>query len=329
MNNNPRIKEVIDRFSKTPLLFEVIPPEVEAETETLEIRKENLLKLTEQVDPDGFNLPEIREESAKSEKGERKSDFKPRLSPRKYAGRLQNLLDSNAYEYVICRVIVHARPTEQEKWLLETAHDYDIRNIVVVGGEQEADAYNGLSVPEGNKLIRNRLNRGQTTATDNFERATDYLVGNISIPTRRLETLDEPQRISYKIKAGADFFSTQIICEKESPVKLLDDLDEELSQQDLDAPAFFWSFAPIAEQKDVNFMRWLGVEIPETVEEKILSSSDPVEASIDHAVSILDAIQKKTAQMNNQPLNGVNVSFMGLRNFDNAIRLAKELSKVL
>ncbi len=329
MNNNPRIKEIRERFSAAPLLFEIIPPEVEADEKTLKIRKDNLLKLTDQVEVNGFNLPEIREESAKSDKGERKSDFKPRLAPRKYASELKNLLGSESYEYIICRVIVHARPAEQENWLLETADEYDIRNIVVVGGEQEADAYDGLSVPEGNKLIRNSLNRGKTKFNSQGGKTTDYLVGNISIPTRRLETLDEPQRISYKIKSGADFFSTQIICEKESPVKLLGDLDRELNEQNLDAPAFFWSFAPIAEQKDVNFMRWLGVEIPEKVEEKILVSSDPVEASIEHSVSIFESIKEQSAKMDNKPLNGVNVSFMGLRNFDNAIRLAKELSKVL
>ncbi len=325
MQNEPRIKEVKRRFSEEPLLFEIIPPEKGAEPEVLDRRINKLKELTARVEVDGINLPEVREESAKSDEGERKSDFAPRVAPREYAHQLSEHLET---EYVICRVIVHDSARNQEKWFLETANEYGIHNLVLVGGEKEADAYDGLSVPEGDSLIKEKLNYGETELVNEKQPATDYLIGNICIPTRRLEILDEPQRISYKVKAGTDFFTTQILQEAESTVTLLKDLEEELQQEKLSPPMFFWSFAPIAKQKDVNFMRWLGVKIPDEVEEKILGSDTPVEASIDHAKNIWSRIQKTNEELSISIPMGINISFTGMRNIDNAIKLAEEMRKV-
>ncbi len=327
MQNQPRITELKNRFSERPLLFELIPPELDAGHQELSLRVEKLKKLYSMVEVNGINLPEIREEKGKSDKGKRKSKFKPRYAPRDYAETLREELEQT--EIVICRVVVHNPPEKEADWLIATADKYRINNLILVGGEQEADHYRGLSVPEANSLVREKLNCGEGKFQGPGIHQTEHLLGNICIPTRRLETIDEPQRISYKIKSGADFFTTQIIGEADSPVQLLKDLDVELEKENLHAPAIFWSFAPIAEQKDINFMRWLGVKIPNSLENELLNSEDTVERSIVAAERILSRIQQVNSEMKNPCLIGLNISFMGLRNFDNATKLAHRLKKLL
>ncbi len=327
MPNQPRIARISQRFSDKPLLFELIPPELDADEQELKLRINKLSELFERSRVDGINLPEIREEQSKSEKGQRKSSFKPRYQPREYAQQLRTHFPNQ--KIIICRVVVHNPPAVEEEWLIETAENYALENLVVVGGEQEADAYNGLSVPEANRLIRENLNNGKTNLLNNSANPTDYLIGNICIPTRRLSSLDEPERISYKIRCGADFFTTQIITEAGSATKLLEDLDLELGETGTDSPAIFWSFAPIAEKKDINFMRWLGVKIPEALERKILNSKNPVDVSIDESAKVLEKIIQTNQRLNNPCLIGANISFMGMRNFDNAIRLTERLREVL
>ncbi|MGM0381209.1 MAG: hypothetical protein ACQEP7_04420 [bacterium] len=318
--NNPKVNLVKERFGDSPLLFELIPPEVDAPGETVQKRHDKVKKLFSRVDVNALNIPEIREESAKDEDGKRRSDFKPRVSPRSYVQQLREIFDT---KYLICRVVVHLPPEKQEKWLIETNEKFGINNIVLVGGEKEADAYDGLSVPEGDKLIKEKLNRGQTRHEEKDIDPTDYLIGNISIASRRLDTLDEPDRITYKIKHGADFFYTQIIAEPDSPVELLQDLAPKLEDENIDPPVFFWSFAPIASQKDVDFMRWLGVKIPEEVEDRILGSSNPVEESIKWNLEIWEELNRVNNKLPVSCPLGVNISFMGDRNFDNAIALAE------
>lgn len=319
-SNSPAVELIEERFGKKPLLFELIPPEVDAPEETVQNRHKKMEELFSRVGVSGINIPEIREESAKDEDGKRRSDFKPRVSPRDYVRELRGKFDTN---YVICRVIVHQPSAQQEKWLLETGTDYDIQNIVLVGGEKEADAYDGLSVPEGSRIIKEKLNQGTTHYNEDNVSSTNYLIGNISIATRRLDTLDEPDRITYKIKHGADFFYTQIIAEPDSPGELMKDLAPKLKEENLDPPVFFWSFAPIASQKDVDFMRWLGVKIPETVEERILGSSDPVEESRHWNLEIWEELKQINRQLPVTYPLAVNISFMGDRNFDHAIDLAE------
>ncbi|MFP4686750.1 MAG: methylenetetrahydrofolate reductase [bacterium] len=322
MNHSPNIKKVYKRFSKKPLLFELIPPEREQTSKEIEARNQKLLQLFERVEVNGINLPEIHEEKGKSKKGKRRSKFKPRLSPREYVQQLKKLIDT---EYLICRVIVKSHPSEAEKWLVETNNDYGIRNIVIVGGEQEADAYEGLSVPEGTRLIKENINTGTARLSDIEFKAADYLVGNISIATRRLDTIDEPDRIIYKIKHGADFFTTQIIAEPDSPVKLLSDLAPLLQEENLNPPLFFWSFSPISEQKDIDFMRWLGVYIPDKVEKRIMGSSDPAAESLQWNIEIWNKLQQATTNLDIKIPLGINISFMGMRNYDHAVELAAAL----
>ncbi len=322
--NSPDTELIRKRFGDEPILFEIVPPEIDADEQTVNSRHEKMEELFSRVEIDGINVPEIREESAKDEDGKRRSDFKPRLAPRKYVQQLREKFNTS---YVICRVVVHMPPADQEKWLLQTNKDYDINNIVLVGGEKEADAYDGLSVPEGDKLIKEKLNRGKTKYSSEESASTDYLLGNISIATRRLETLDEPDRITYKIKHGADFFYTQIIAEPQSPISLLRDLAPKLEEENLTPPFFFWSFAPIASQTDVDFMRWLGVKIPEEVEDRILSSSDPAEESRRWNLEIFEKLQEASKDLPVSFPLGVNISFMGDRNFDNAIELAESFRK--
>lgn len=326
MDHSPDIQKVYKRFSKNPLLFEIIPPERDWTEKRIAARNEKLLELFDRVDVNGINLPEIHEEKNKSKKGKRRSKFKPRLSPREYTSQLRDLVDT---EYVICRVIVKSHPREAEEWLIETNSEYGIRNIVIVGGEQEADAYEGLSVPAGTKLIKENINQGQPKLSSKSFEATDYLVGNISIATRRLETIDEPDRIIYKIKHGADFFTTQIIAEPDSAVSLMEDLSDKLDDENLQAPLFFWSFSPISEQKDIDFMRWLGVNIPDEVEERIMSSSNPARESLQWNIETWEKLQEKARSLPVQIPLGANVSFMGIRNFSHATDLAEALKSAM
>ncbi len=318
--NSPDIELVRKRFGENPLLFELIPPEIDAPEKTVQNRHDKLQKLFSRVEVSGINIPEIREESAKDDDGKRRSDFKPRVAPRKYVRKLREKFDTN---FVICRVVVLLPAARQEDWLLETSKDYNISNIVLVGGEKEAEAYDGLSVPEGNRLIKQQLNRGKTEYGEKNISPTNYLVGNISIASRRLDTLDEPERITYKIKHGADFFYTQIIEEPDSPIKLLEDLSPKLKEENIDPPFFFWSFAPIASQKDVDFMRWLGVKIPKKVEDRILTSPEPAEESRRWNLEIFEKLKQANQKLPVSCPLGVNISFMGDRNFDNAVKLAE------
>lgn len=322
----PDLDTVFERFGPRPLLFEITPPPVDAESEETNKRRAGLQQLFSTVDVSAVNLPEIQEESQKGDRGERKSSFKRRVTPRNYAARLRERFDVD--EFVVNRVIVQATGAEQERWLHDTFTEYGIRNVVLVGGESSEVDYPGPSVPEGNTLVKQALNEsGGGQHGEPLGSSTDYLVGNICISTRRRDDFDEPDRMAKKIRAGADFFTTQIVAERKSPRRLIKDLGHKLEREDnLKPPALFWSFAPINAPKDVNFLRWLGVRIPDDVEERILSSANPATESVAWARTIWEEIQAAERELSVSIPLGLNVSLVAPRNFEFAIELARTLA---
>lgn len=311
-----------DRF---PLIFEIVPPEKGSKDKRLKQHTAYLEKLFDEVDVDALNIPEIQDESKKNEKGERLKPFKKRVSPRNYARTLAERFDT---DFVINRVVVKDPPEQQEKWMLETHNEYGINNIILVGGESSRIQYNGPSVAAGNRMISRNLNRGTLRYCGETSAPTDFTVGNICIPTRRRNDFDEPERMFHKIKAGADFFTSQIVAEAKSPISLMNDLSELLAEKEVEPPTIFWSFSPISSQKDVNFLRWLGVEVPEKTENLILSRDQPADISVEVCQNIWDKMLDFNRQLPVSFPMGINISVMGLRNFENGIRLAKELNMI-
>jgi 5,10-methylenetetrahydrofolate reductase len=323
----PNVTKVYDRFGDSLLTIELNPPEKDQLNQQMDAHRSHLTDLFDTVpEVGGINLPEIQEEEQKGDRGDRKSDFKDRLSPREYTRKLQKRFEK---EFVINRVIVQLPPENQENWLLETYHKYDVKSIVVVGGESSEETYPGPSVTDGNTLIKKHLNEGNRLYGTSEIEPTDYLIGNICISTRRRDGFDEPDRMARKIETGCDFFASQIIAESETPGQLLKDLAPTLEESNLDAPAILWSITPINSSKDVRFLRWLGVKIPDAVEETILNSNTPLETSLDHFESVVrDLLSVEESLPVDIPM-GVNVSPVALRNLDASLALAERLRPLL
>lgn len=307
---------------RIPVLFEVVPPIVGKEKERLEQHTEYLGKLFREVHIDALNLPEIQDESSKSKKGKRRSPYKERVEPREYARALSERFDT---DFVINRVIVKLPPDEQERWLLETRREYGINKFVFVGGESPEIKYPGPSVPDGNKMAKQYLNRGKLRYNEGTIEPADFEIGNICIPTRHEEGITEAERMFFKYQTGTDFFTTQIIAESDSARSLLKDFSQMIADDGGEAPTIFWSFTPVSSSKDIDFLRFLGVYIPEETEKQLLDSDDPGATSLEIFQTVWGSILEFNRRLPVPFSMGVNITSMGLRNFDNAIMLAKNM----
>ncbi len=321
---NPDFHVNHDRF---PTLFEIVPPVVGNKEKRLHKHIHYIDQMFREIKVDALNLPEIQDESKKCEKGKRISPYKKRVNPRDYAAALARRFDT---EFIINQVCVKRSPQKLEEMMLETHDDFNFKNVVLVGGESSDTTYDGLSVTESNKLLNHYLNRGRLRhhkVVDEID-PTDFNIGNICIPTRRRNDFDEPERMMKKFLSGADFFTSQIIMESETPVSLLKDFCDLLEQENKEPPMIFWSFSPISSKKDINFLRWLGVYIPELTEKLILGSKDSVAASVVVAQSVWEKLNDFNEQLPVSFPMGINISIMGLRNFENGVQLAKDLNMI-
>ncbi|WP_148252875.1 methylenetetrahydrofolate reductase [Aidingimonas lacisalsi] len=260
------------------LVLEAVPPELQQGERGIETVLEKIDGLHREVGLDAVNIPEIREESSKSSKGERRKPFEPRVEPRVLAYRIQEQLDLPC---IINRVVVHLEHEQQLDWFRETREEYGVRRLVLVGGERSDQRYPGPSVPEATTLLRERLH------------APDMQVGNICIPSRP----GEAERMLRKMDAGADFFTTQVIFHAEEVTSLLDAIGERAGREN--APTILVSLAPVRSERNIRFLHWLGVNLSNELEEWLTAEPESVtERSLTHIRDLWSEIADHAAETN-------------------------------
>lgn len=289
----------------TELVLEAVPPELNQGESGIEATLERIEGLHCALGLEAVNIPEIREESSKSRKGERRRPFAPRVEPRVLAWRIQERLNVPC---IINRVVVHLEREHQLDWFRETWEHYGIRRFVLVGGERSDRPYAGPSVPEANRLLRERLD------------VPRMRVGNICIPTRQ----GEAERMMHKIASGADFFTTQVVFHAEEITTLLDALGERTGNST--ASGILISLAPVRSERNIRFLHWLGVSLSSELEDWLTIGPESVtERSLTHIRSTWAQISDHVATTDSPFPISVNIAPIGRIPAATTIRLGHAL----
>jgi 5,10-methylenetetrahydrofolate reductase len=289
--------------------FELVPPEA-AKMAAVDEAVEVIRGVVGSVD--AVNLPEIHNESRA---GPRTAQFVPRLDPRVLGARLRGELGA---EIVSNHCVVYE--ADPLPWLRATREVFGIEHLVLVGGESSTIQYPGPSVLEAAECFRSAGHAGA--------------LGGISIPSRT----GEAERVRQKHTAGLDFLTTQVLFDPNDIVWLVQRLNG------LEARLFL-SFAPVSHPRDLQFLRWLGADIPPDLDRFLrldqasaadLSHADSkareaaraacLERSIDLAQRILLEVFDNLPP--DPPALGLNVEHINRRNFDPAVRMLERLGEL-
>ncbi len=244
------------------MLLEAVPPLIELGEAGTQALLEKIEAVHAAVGLDGVNIPEIREESSKSDKGERVKPFAPRMEPRRLALRIHERL---GLACMINRVVVHLERARQADWFRETWEEFGVRQFVLVGGEKSGIEYPGPGVPEANRIIR------EVIADPGLR------VGSICIPTRAREA----SRMARKIAAGTDFFTTQIVYHPQEFTILLDALGR--IEPAVPPTELYLTLCPVRGVRNIRFLHWLGVSLSGELEAWLTEQPERVmERSLEH-----------------------------------------------
>ncbi|MFA5945194.1 MAG: methylenetetrahydrofolate reductase [Candidatus Thermoplasmatota archaeon] len=278
---------------RPPLLFEALPPQVDSSEAQWQDHLD-LLEPLKRAGLAGINVPEIVNGHYKT------------VDPRSFAAALQRRLSVRA---LLNRITVHHTVPQLQAWAAETRLSTGIHDLVFVGGERSVQAYPGSPVLPALRGLRESVTRAGGN------------LGVITIPTRRRPDLDEPQRLLQKQDAGADFAISQILCEPDAALRLQSDLAH-ASPQTRKPLTLFWSLAPVARKRDLEFLNWLGVDVPDAVRKDLLAV-DPahrVARSHDLNVAIARRLLESAEAENAGPI-GFCIEHVMLSNIEAAIDL--------
>jgi 5,10-methylenetetrahydrofolate reductase len=296
-----------EALAARPLLFEPVPPSVRAEPVRAGLHTESLVRLLRaQRRLDAVNVPELVDENHDGRPYYRSGDT------RRFAATLAQGVGCEA---VVNKVVAHLPSAEAlAEWARETV-GLGLRHAVLVGGSSRYIPYSGPPVAEANRICAAPFG------------AVDGRIGNIAIPQRT----GEAHRMLAKTRAGAGFFTTQILFDGEAVSAMVREYGERCAAEGVTPAAVLLSVAPLTDEADCEFVRWLGAEIPEEAERMLLGPGDEGAARRAGRLALevwAQVRDRAEADRSGVPL-GVNVEQISQRHLSAAVEMLGEFARAV
>jgi len=301
-----RLRDKITMPKRPVVVYEILPPRII--DGTIESYAERISSLLSQTHIDAINIPEVHSEKTR---GKRPVEETERAEPREFGKIIQ---DSVGIEAIINRVTVHGSDGSQKDWLVETEEEFGIENVILVGGESGKIKYSGPSVVRLSEVV----------GLLNSDNGTEIFLGGIALPSRKVES----ERMQRKSRSGIDFFTTQVLYDSKDICKMLTYYGD-LCKQNKETPKrVLLSFAPISTVKNLEFLKWLGVEIPEKTEKDMIEDESIIKSkSIEISMGVLEEILHYISKNRIEVPIGLNIEHIMSYNFQLSVELLQKMSK--
>jgi hypothetical protein len=260
------------------------------------------------VAADGVLLYDIDDESDRNT-AVRPFPFLPTLDPAQYLSEHLSSLDIPAIVYRATAKYSHG---EIAAWARRQSVD---RTLAVFVGS-----------PSKQRPVRTTLADAHRLRSSI---APDLLVGGVAIPERHAQRRDEHLRMLSKQRNGCSFFVTQVVWDVTAAKNLVSDYHRECSIRGLLPVPVVFTFSIMGGTRTLEFMRWLGVEVPRWIENEITRTAEPLRAS--HEFSLSTAADLLTyCRGLNMPVS-LNVESVSTRlaEIEQSLALAHDLKRLL
>ncbi|WP_328466478.1 5,10-methylenetetrahydrofolate reductase [Actinoplanes sp. NBC_00393] len=258
--SRPRLHDQLSEACSGVLLFSITPPRRSATEERVKEIAEVTLDRLSRLDLDGLILYDIDDESDRNPE-ERPFPYLPTLDPAHY---YTGYLSGWRQPVIIYRCVGKYAEDELRTWM--TGADPSVLGVFV-----------GAS--SGSKVVRTGLRRAQELRA---ETRPDLPLGAVVIGERR----DEHLRMLAKQERGTSFFISQVIYHVNETKNLISDYFYECRTRGVEPRTIIFTLSLCGSLKTLEFVRWLGVDVPRWLENSIRHAPDPLAESYRQCVAI-------------------------------------------
>lgn len=294
----------IDRSAGEFLLFALTPPRVTTTLERVQEIADATIARLRPLDLDGLILYDIDDEVARNP-SQRPFPFSPTLDPANY---LANNFTSWPTPVIVYRAVGKYAPSELRSWL--AAQDPARVMTVLVGtASSNADAMTSLADAQA---LRREANPGLS-------------LGGVAIPERHSRREDEHLRLLAKQDAGCRFFVTQVVYDINAAKNLVSDYHYECAARGRAPVPIVFTFSVCGSMRTLDFLRWLGVDVPRWIENDLRHAADTLDAS--YQLAIMTATELIAYCRTLGVPFGINVESVSIRRdeIEASVRLAEQL----
>ncbi|MCI4349958.1 MAG: hypothetical protein L3K15_00355 [Thermoplasmata archaeon] len=293
-----------EALAERPLFFEPLPPSARSSPARVKAHIDEVVRLLAGVPRlDAVDIPELVDEN---------HDGRPyyrSLHPPEFG---RTVGERTGCEVIVNKVVAHLPSVDAlAVWMRETI-ERGIRNFVLVGGSSRYIPYPGPAVTEANRVCHPLVAEAGGR------------LGNIAIPQRT----GEAHRMLGKTRSGASFFTTQILFDSDAVLKMIQEYGRLCAQAGLAPAAVLLSVAPLADEGDAQFIRWLGADIPEAAERTILNGDETGASarSIAQALRLWDEVRRGIERAHVEVPVGVNIEQVTQRHLATAATMLAEFA---
>jgi hypothetical protein len=290
------------------LLFALTPPRSSTAGDRAQEIADAALARIRPLNLDGLVLYDIADEVSRNP-AQRPFPFMPTLDPATFLA--DNLTSWHAPVVVYRAVGKYPRP-KLRTWL--EGQDPS-RVLTVLVGAASRDTRPATSLGEAQALSR--------------EANSKLLVGGVAIPERHRRRDDEHRRLLAKQDAGCRFFVTQVVYDVNAAKNLVSDYHYTCAARGVVAAPIVFTFSVCGSMRTLEFLRWLGVDVPRWIENDLRNAADTLEASYRLAVAAATDLITYCRDLG-VPF-GINVESVSIRRveIEMAVRLADQLGTKL
>ncbi|WP_212723051.1 methylenetetrahydrofolate reductase [Nocardioides jishulii] len=250
------------------VLFGMTPPRHGTSQEAVRQVAQRTVQRLEPLDVDALVLYDIDDESDRNP-AERPFPYSATLDPAHFAEQLEGWKKP----VVIYRCVGKYTPDHLGEWL--GAQDPE-RVMTVFVGASSRDKEVAVSLAEAQELRR--------------QLQPDLLLGGVAIPERHQLRGDEQARLLAKQSAGVSFFVSQVVYDVNAAKDLLSDYHYACREAGVDPVPLVFTLSVCGSLKTLEFLEWLGVNVPRWVQNDLRHSSDTLQQSYDQCVATADEL---------------------------------------
>ncbi len=291
------------------LLYGMTPPKAKHTKEELEVIAANHIERIKDLDIDGLILYDIQDESDRTDI-KRPFPFIETLDPCEYA---KDYLDTPLkFPVIVYRAVGKYDREEFRQWLKARV----------------GRGFFTVFVGAASKQTKTTIDMAEAYAIKK-EVANDIIMGGIMIPERHTAKNDEHLRVFKKIESGCEYFVSQAVYNKDAAKKFLDDYAEYAKENGKTLVPIIFTMTPCGSNKTLDFMKWLGIHIPPSLEEKLKNSEDILEESVKVSIDTFRELYMY-GKKRGIPI-GCNVESVSIRKveIDASIYLLGEIKKII
>lgn len=284
------------------VLYGITPPKKGTDSEKIKDIASRQLQRLQALNIDGLILYDIQDEASRTSE-ERPFPFMETLDSYNYS---KDYLSDLEVPKIIYRAVGKYCKDELTNFI-NTASPEEILTVFVGAASKTQEVT--LSMNEAYEL-KGKINK-------------ELLVGGVTIPERHESKKDEHLRVFNKISQGCSFFVSQGVYDVNASKNFLSEYYYYGQKKNLPLAPIIFTLTPCGSVKTLQFMKWLGISVPQWLENELVHSNDILEKSVN--LSEANYLELKAfADEKNIPI-GCNIESVAIRKVE--IEASVELLK--